>query len=119
MVASTKISDENLFDLNIENIDPEKTPIAEEDREVSRPQALNGGLAEFEKEPSTSQVTITSNKILNYLDELGLKLENSDHVKWKTDATAHPRNWSASRKFFNLAPVLLLDLFTLVFLLLA
>jgi hypothetical protein len=46
------------------------------------------------------------------LQELGLSLEDNGYVKWRTDCTAHPRNWSASRKAFDTGLILLLDLFT-------
>jgi hypothetical protein len=62
---------------------------------------------------------MTSNNIVHYLDDLGLRLEDSEYVKWRADATAHPRNWNAARKSFNLGSVILLDLFTLVLLCLA
>jgi hypothetical protein len=78
------------------------------------PQARILGLLRSVMEPSKLPSTTTSNSVDHILDELGLRLEDDDHVKWKTDATAHPRNWSATRKSFNLGLVILLDLFTFV-----
>jgi hypothetical protein len=46
------------------------------------------------------------------LDELGLRLVEDGFVKWKTDSSAHPRNWSTSRKIFDTMLIFLLDLFT-------
>jgi hypothetical protein len=43
---------------------------------------------------------------------LGLKFVNGDQVKWRSDAKAHPRNWSWKRKAFDTTLVLVLDLFT-------
>jgi hypothetical protein len=48
------------------------------------------------------------------LEELGLRLVEDDYVKWRTDASAHPRNWMTARKTFDTGLVLLLDLFTWV-----
>jgi hypothetical protein len=45
-------------------------------------------------------------------EELGLRVVEGGYVKWQEDALLHPRNWSASRKAFDISLVLLLDLFT-------
>jgi hypothetical protein len=65
-------------------------------------------------EPLKLLSTTISNSVDYILDKLGLRLEDDDYVKWKIDATAYPRNWSATRKSFNLGLVILLDLFTFV-----
>jgi hypothetical protein len=46
------------------------------------------------------------------LEDLELRLVEDDFVKWRTDASTHPRNWTAARKIFDTGLVLLLDLFT-------
>lgn len=46
------------------------------------------------------------------LENLGLKIVGNDYVKWRDDASFHPRNWSSSRKTYDASLVLLLDLFT-------
>lgn len=51
-------------------------------------------------------------EVTKVLEELGLRLVEDGFVKWRTDASAHPRNWSASRKAFDTGLVLMLDLFT-------
>jgi hypothetical protein len=51
-------------------------------------------------------------EVAKVLEELGLRLVEDGFVKWRTDASAHPRNWSASRKAFDTGLVLMLDLFT-------
>ena len=48
------------------------------------------------------------------LEDLGLRLVEDDFIKWRTDASAHPRNWTAARKTFDTGIVILLDLFTWV-----
>lgn len=56
----------------------------------------------------------TNPAVAKVLEELGLRLVEDDYVKWRTDASAHPRNWTATRKTFDTGLVLLLDLFTWV-----
>jgi hypothetical protein len=53
-------------------------------------------------------------EVAKVLEELGLKLVEDGYVKWRPDASAHPRNWTSSRKAFDTGLVLLLDLFTWV-----
>ncbi|KAG4430937.1 hypothetical protein IFR05_013575 [Cadophora sp. M221] len=45
-------------------------------------------------------------------NQLGLRLVEDGFVRWKPDATAHPRNWGLWRKSFDSGVVLMLDLFT-------
>lgn len=52
--------------------------------------------------------------VAEILEDLGLMLAVDDYVKWRTDASAHPRNWTSTRKAFDTGLVLLLDLFTWV-----
>ncbi|CZR53513.1 related to MFS multidrug transporter [Phialocephala subalpina] len=47
-----------------------------------------------------------------HFESLGLRLIEDGYVKWREDATFHPRNWSTARKAFDVSLVLLLDLFT-------
>jgi hypothetical protein len=72
-------------------------------------------LGAVDENPANPYLAISNQSILLFLRELGLRLVEDDHIKWRKDAAAHPRNWSASRKFFDVGLVLLLDLFTLVF----
>ncbi|KAH6717509.1 MFS multidrug transporter [Leptodontidium sp. MPI-SDFR-AT-0119] len=51
-------------------------------------------------------------KILSDIDELGLRLVEDGFVRWKLDATGHPRNWGLWRKAFDSGVILMLDLFT-------
>lgn len=44
--------------------------------------------------------------------ELGLRLENDGCLNWRMDASAHPRNWSVSRRTFDTSILLALDLYT-------
>jgi hypothetical protein len=53
-------------------------------------------------------------EVASVLEELGLRLVDDGYVKWRPDASAHPRNWTSARKAFDTGLVLLLDLFTLV-----
>jgi hypothetical protein len=53
-------------------------------------------------------------EVAKVLEELGLRLVEDGYVKWRPDASAHPRNWTTSRKAFDTGLVLLLDLFTWV-----
>jgi hypothetical protein len=53
-------------------------------------------------------------EVAKVLEELGLRLVEDDYVKWRPDASAHPRNWTSSRKAFDTGLVLLLDLLTWV-----
>ena len=56
----------------------------------------------------------TSPAAREVLDELELRLVDDDYVKWRTNASAHPRNWTVARKTYDTGLVLLLDLFTWV-----
>lgn len=74
-----------------------------------------------EKSDTTSQSfnyelesTTASPRILSDIDELGLRLVEDGFVRWKPDATGHPRNWGLWRKAFDSGVILMLDLFTLV-----
>lgn len=49
---------------------------------------------------------------LELLESLGLRVVEDGFVKWREDSGFHPRNWSTSRKAFDISLVLLLDLFT-------
>jgi hypothetical protein len=53
-----------------------------------------------------------SPEILACIDRLGLKLVEDGCLKWKSDASDHPRNWSIARKTYDTGLVLMLDLFT-------
>jgi len=64
---------------------------------------------------STQVVQLVDLAVTEVLEELGLRLVEDDYVKWRPDASAHPRNWTATRKFFDTGLVLLLDLFTCVY----
>jgi hypothetical protein len=46
------------------------------------------------------------------IDQLELRLLEDGYLKWKPDASSHPRNWNVGRKSFDTILVLLLDLFT-------
>ncbi|PMD47633.1 MFS multidrug transporter [Hyaloscypha variabilis F] len=61
---------------------------------------------------STQLEQPTSSAVKTVLDELELRLVDDDYVKWRTNASAHPRNWTAARKTYDTGLVLLLDLFT-------
>ncbi|KUJ08940.1 MFS multidrug transporter [Mollisia scopiformis] len=67
---------------------------------------------------SLSSVRLTDSSIQNtsriILERLGLRVVEDGYVKWREDASLHPRNWSTSRKAFDILLVLMLDLFTLV-----
>ncbi|KAH9208284.1 major facilitator superfamily domain-containing protein [Leptodontidium sp. 2 PMI_412] len=56
--------------------------------------------------------TTASPRILSDIDELGLRLVEDGFVRWKPDATGHPRNWGLWRKAFDSGVILMLDLFT-------
>lgn len=46
------------------------------------------------------------------LKKFGLRLENDGCLNWRMDASVHPRNWSVSRRAFDTAVLLALDLYT-------
>jgi hypothetical protein len=73
---------------------------------------------DFEKEPQSRPIISEENlEQLNYqsnelLDGLGLRIAEDGYVKWKPNASSHPRNWSAGRKTFDTVLILSFDLFT-------
>lgn len=46
------------------------------------------------------------------LEKFGLRLEDDGCLNWRADASAHPRNWSVSRRAFDTSVLLALDLYT-------
>jgi hypothetical protein len=46
------------------------------------------------------------------LKKFGLRLESDGCLNWQIDASAHPRNWSVSRRAFDTSVLLALDLYT-------
>ena len=54
----------------------------------------------------------SSGEYADVLEQLGLKVEEDEFVRWRTDCVAHPRNWGVSRKSFDTGLILMLDLFT-------
>jgi len=105
------------------NTEDEFLPGCEEVPESKRPKLLQESkvqklFAEFsvvDLEPSAQLGQQANNIVLvKVLEELGLRLVEDGYVKWRRDATDHPRNFSAARKTFDTGLVLLLDLFTCV-----
>lgn len=47
---------------------------------------------------------------------LGLQINNSGYVVWRKDNPAHPRNWTGTRKAFDIGLIILFDLFAFVIL---
>lgn len=65
--------------------------------------------------PITSTLELKAaqvDKSAQVFKQLGLRIVENGYVKWRDDALMHPRNWSVSRKAFDITLVLLLDLFT-------
>lgn len=73
---------------------------------------LQDGLALSDTSLEAHVKEIRNPKVLSCIDKLELRMAEDGYLKWKPDASGHPRNWSASRKVFDTSLVLLLDLFT-------
>lgn len=64
------------------------------------------------KEISSDQRSLDVDEALH---QYGLKLaENGHSVVWKSDNPHHPRNWSATRKIYDIFWVIFLDLFSYI-----
>lgn len=77
-------------------------------------EALSGlGLASDDKSTITKCIFVEVHPELEKtLKEFGLRLENDGCLNWRMDASAHPRNWSVSRRAFDTSVLLALDLYT-------
>lgn len=60
------------------------------------------------------QVNLINSEQYAAMDRLGLRLADDGFVKWKADASTHPRNWSVGRKTFDTGLIFVFDLFTYV-----
>jgi hypothetical protein len=80
----------------------------------SSDEKISTDLNEVDLGVSTQLEQPPSPAVERVLDELELRLVDDDYVKWRTNASAHPRNWTAARKTYDTGLVLLLDLFTWV-----
>ena len=45
---------------------------------------------------------------------LGLEIARSGHVVWRKDNPSHPRNWTGTRKTFDIGLVVVFDFFACV-----
>ncbi|OBT84330.1 hypothetical protein VE02_07271 [Pseudogymnoascus sp. 03VT05] len=78
--------------------------------------ALSGlGVASDDKS-TTTKSTLAEVEVNPELEEtlkkFGLRLESDGCLNWQMDASAHPRNWSVSRRAFDTSVLLALDLYT-------
>jgi hypothetical protein len=49
----------------------------------------------------------------NAIDETGLRRTASNHIAWRKDHSHYPRNWSFSRKSYDMAVIVFLEFYTL------
>jgi len=77
-----------------------------------KPNTKSKYCSDIEYNSSDISNTAVDAEALKCIDELGLRLVGDGYVKWKSDAEAHPRNWSVTRKCFDTGLIVMLDLFT-------
>ena len=58
------------------------------------------------------QVTELSPSDSETVASLGLRIDEDGVLKWKSNSSDHPRNWSFRRKFFDTTLLFMFDLFT-------
>lgn len=79
-------------------------------------EALSGIVIASDDKSTTTKSTIVEVEVDPELEEtlkkFGLRLESDGCLNWQMDASAHPRNWSVSRRAFDTSVLLALDLYT-------